>query len=74
MYTIDASVWVNSFDPREPGHVSSRQLLEVLRAHALPSRDNQLIAPEPEVGVPTDQVRRRERLGGLLSCYYREVA
>ena len=36
MYTIDASVWVNSFDQREPGHVSSRQLLEVLRAHALP--------------------------------------
>jgi predicted nucleic acid-binding protein len=36
MYTIDASVWVNSFDQREPGHVSSRQLLEVIRAQALP--------------------------------------
>jgi putative transposase len=36
--------------------------------------DNQLIAPEPAVGAPTGEVRRRERLGGLLSYYYREAA
>jgi transposase InsO family protein len=36
--------------------------------------DNQLIVPEPEVGAPTSAVRRRERLGGLLSYYYREAA
>jgi putative transposase len=36
--------------------------------------DNQLIAPESEVGAPTGQVTRRERLGGLLSYYYREAA
>ena len=36
--------------------------------------DNQLIAPEPEVRVSTGQVKRRERLGGLLSDYYREAA
>ena len=35
---------------------------------------NQLIAPEPEVGVPTGEVRCRERLGGLLSYSYREAA
>jgi predicted nucleic acid-binding protein len=35
MYTVDASVWVNAFDQREPGHVS-RQLLEVLQRQALP--------------------------------------
>jgi hypothetical protein len=34
--------------------------------------ENQLIAPEPEVGEQTGQVRRRERLGGFLSYYYRE--
>ena len=28
--------------------------------------DNQLISPQPEVGVPTSKVKRRERLGGLL--------
>jgi hypothetical protein len=36
--------------------------------------NNQLIAPQPEVGVPTGSVRRRERLGGLLSYYCREAA
>ena len=36
--------------------------------------DNQLIEPEGEVGCQTGPVTRRERLGGLLSYYYREVA
>ena len=36
MYTIDASMWVNAFDQREPGHLVSRQILEVLRGQALP--------------------------------------
>jgi putative transposase len=36
--------------------------------------DNELIMPEPEVGSQRGQVRRRERLGGLLSYYDREAA
>ena len=36
MYTVDASVWVNAFDQREPGHQVSRQFLEVVRSQALP--------------------------------------
>jgi len=36
--------------------------------------NNQLIVPEPEVGGQIGEVRRRERLGGLLSYYYREAA
>jgi hypothetical protein len=36
--------------------------------------ENQLIAPEPVVGGHMGAVRRRERLGGLLSYYYREAA
>ena len=36
--------------------------------------DNQLIAPGPEVGRTTGPVKRRDRLGGLLSYYYREAA
>jgi predicted nucleic acid-binding protein len=36
MYTVDASVWVNAFDQREPGHLVSRQFLEVVRVQALP--------------------------------------
>ncbi len=30
MYTVDASVWVNAFDRREPGHTVSRQVLDIL--------------------------------------------
>jgi putative transposase len=36
--------------------------------------DNELIAPESAVRGPTGQVNRRERLGGMLSYYYREAA
>ncbi len=36
MFTIDASVWVNSFDQREPGHQQSRQLLERLAQGSSP--------------------------------------
>jgi predicted nucleic acid-binding protein len=36
MYTVDASVWVNAFDQREPGYLVSRQFLEVVRGQALP--------------------------------------
>jgi len=36
MYTVDASVWVNAFDQREPGHLVSRQFLEVIRQQSLP--------------------------------------
>jgi putative transposase len=36
--------------------------------------NNQLIVPEPDRRNDNGQVRRRERLGGLLSCYYRDAA
>jgi predicted nucleic acid-binding protein len=36
MYTIDASVWVNGFDQREPGHQISRQVLELLSQQSIP--------------------------------------
>ncbi len=35
---------------------------------------NQLIAPEPGLGSHSGQVRRRDRLGGLLRYYYRDAA
>jgi hypothetical protein len=35
--------------------------------------DHQLIAPEPGIGGQIGEVRRRERLGGLLSYSYREA-
>ena len=35
---------------------------------------NQLIAPESDLGSHSGQVRRRDRLGGVLRYYYRDVA
>jgi transposase InsO family protein len=35
---------------------------------------NQLIAPEPGLESHRGRVRRRDRLGGLLRYYYRDVA
>jgi putative transposase len=35
---------------------------------------NQLIAPEPGIGSHSGEVRRRDRVGGLLSYYYRNAA
>jgi predicted nucleic acid-binding protein len=46
MYTIDASVWVNGFDHREPSHVTSCQLLELLRAQGLPLIEPMLVLAE----------------------------
>ena len=37
-------------------------------------RDNQLLQRPPPPVNPDADVERRERLGGLLSCYYREAA
>lgn len=36
MDTVDASVWVNAFDQREPSHHVSRQFLAVVRGQAVP--------------------------------------
>ena len=36
--------------------------------------DNQLITPEPGIESHSGQVKRRKRLGGLLSYYHREAA
>jgi putative transposase len=35
---------------------------------------NQLITPKPDLESQTGQVRRRERLGGVLRYYYRDAA
>ncbi len=40
MYTIDASVWVNSFDQQEMGHQDSRQLFMLLA-----NSDTSIIVP-----------------------------
>jgi predicted nucleic acid-binding protein len=46
MYTVDISVWVNGFDQRESGHETSRQVLELLRAQAIPIFEPMLVLAE----------------------------
>jgi putative transposase len=61
------------------GEESLRVVLTQYLAHYHAERnhqglDNQLIAPASNVGICSGQVRRRARLGGLLSYYYRDAA
>jgi len=45
-YTIDASVFLNAFNPAEAGHAESHQLLALLQAQALPIMVPTLVLPE----------------------------
>ena len=61
------------------GERSLRHALREYRLHYLSERnhqgvDNQLLEPTNVVAFSTEPIRRRERLGGLLSFYHREAA
>ncbi len=45
-YTVDASVFLNAYNTREPGHADSRRLLDRLRANADPIIVPALVLPE----------------------------
>ena len=51
IYTVDASVFLNGFNPYEPGHEVSRRFLEYLRDKALPLIEPTLLLPEVAVAV-----------------------
>jgi putative transposase len=62
-----------------PGEQSLLYVIQQYLAHYHAERNhqglsNQLIAPEPGLGSYSGQVRRRDRLGGLLRYYYRDAA
>ena len=61
------------------GEASLRRAIREYMAHYHVERnhqglDNRLIKPSTVVSLPQDRVHRRERLGGMLSYYYREAA
>ena len=61
------------------GEAALRYVLTQYLAHYHAERNHQglgnhSIAPKPALGHQTGPVVRRERLGGLLSYYYRDVA
>ena len=46
IYTVDASVFLNAFNPYEAGHAESRRFLEYLQAKAIPIIAPTLLIPE----------------------------
>ncbi len=65
-YTIDASVFINAFNPAEVGHAESRRLLAQLRRQARP-----LIVPTlvlPEVSAAIRRGRGDEQLARRFSA------
>ena len=45
-FTVDASVFVNAFNPHETGHADSRRLLDALRERSHPIIVPTLLLPE----------------------------
>lgn len=50
-YTIDASVFINAFNPAEMGHADSRHLLARLRDQAVPMIVPTLVLPEVAAAI-----------------------
>ena len=67
MYTVDASVWVNSFDYREEGHQCSRQVLQLLRARSLPVIVPNLVLAEV-AGAISRTRQDGERAGAFVAA------
>jgi predicted nucleic acid-binding protein len=54
-YVIDASVFLNAFNPSEPGSQLSLQLLESLQAQAIPLIAPTLLLPETAAAISRGQ-------------------
>ena len=50
-YAIDASVFINAFNPAEAGHAESRRLLGQLRVQAIPIIAPTLVLPEVSAAI-----------------------
>lgn len=50
-YTVDASVFLNAFNPSEEGHEQSQRLLAHLQEHALPIIVPTLLVPETAAAI-----------------------
>jgi predicted nucleic acid-binding protein len=64
MYTIDASVWINSFDEREDGHEISGQVLDLLIAQEVA-----IILPNLAFIEIASAIRRRHGSGEVAERF-----
>ncbi len=68
MYTIDASVWISSFDPLDPSHLSSRELTLFLRDSDIP-----VFVPNLVFVEITGAIRRRTGSQGEAEIFAESV-
>ncbi len=71
IYTVDASVFLNAFNPAEAGHADSRALLEKLQRAQTP-----IIVPTlllPEVAAAIRRGRRNEALAKQFAATLRRL-
>ncbi|GAB4400876.1 MAG: hypothetical protein Kow00123_09490 [Anaerolineales bacterium] len=55
MYTVDASVFLSAFNPREPGHAESQRLLKRMQDDAKPIVVPTLLLPEIAAAIGRGQ-------------------
>jgi len=55
MYTVDASVFLSAFNPREPGHTESQHLLKQIQDGAKPIAVPTLLLPEVAAAIGRGQ-------------------
>ena len=79
VFTLDASVFINAFNPREPGHETSRAVLDRLRRDGTPMVEPTLLLPETAAairrGTEDPKLARRfaEQLGRAAGLYWVEL-
>ncbi len=67
-YTVDASVFINAFNPYEKGHAESRQFLEHLQKMAIPIIVPYILLPEVAAAISRgsgNETLAREFASGL---------
>ncbi|MFV2045620.1 MAG: type II toxin-antitoxin system VapC family toxin [Anaerolineales bacterium] len=51
VYTLDASIFINAFNPTEQGHAASRELLDRFRQDGTPMVEPTLLLPETAAAI-----------------------
>ena len=69
MYTVDASVRVNAFDRREPGHEVSRRLLDALGAQVIP-----ILVPHLVLAEVAGAISRTRRNPALAEAFATQLS
>jgi len=79
VFTIDASVFINAFNPAEAGHATSKAVLDRIRRDGTPMIEPTLLLPETAAairrGTEDPKLARRfaERLSRAAGLYWVEL-